>query len=376
MAFAKIEQMATKGVHRAGLQRCGVLGVDQRPEPDRRRIEGPAASWAGRREQRAMKHHAPARGLLFKLVALAGLVLLAMPAFAGDTVYYYLSDSLHSEVVVTDANRNVVETTHYAPYGQVLDRTLRDGPGYAAAAEDPATGLNYMQQRYYDPQTGRFLSTDPMTVTPDGADFNRYEYAKDNPYRYTDPTGMCSTGTHIASGESCEGLGVSVTLGLGSTLTTVKQAAHRQAQHMQQYQPTTGQRVFGAVMSGTFGTALDAMKRPSNPTYVPLKLSHELYMTGGSAVIAAESPYAVALGASALPVVPEAAGAAGRVVAQHAPRAAMMACLGLAICSGHGQELPEQYAHDEEMIPEVARKEAAVAEDYIKTIFESNKNGQ
>jgi RHS repeat-associated protein len=27
---------------------------------------------------------------------------------------------------------------------------------------DDATGLNYMQARYYDPIIGRFLSTDPI----------------------------------------------------------------------------------------------------------------------------------------------------------------------------------------------------------------------
>jgi len=46
-----------------------------------------------------------------------------------------------------------------------------------------------MQQRYYDPQAGRFLSTDPVPADGNGGSFNRYEYAKDNPYRYTDPDG-------------------------------------------------------------------------------------------------------------------------------------------------------------------------------------------
>jgi len=124
------------------------------------------------------------------LVAAAGLLLAAV-AHAHDTVYYYSSDSVHSEVVITDANRNVVERTYYAPYGQVLNRSLRDGPGYTGHEEDPETSLVYMQQRYYDPQAGRFLSTDPVPADGNGGSFNRYEYAKDNPYRYTDPDGRC-----------------------------------------------------------------------------------------------------------------------------------------------------------------------------------------
>ncbi|MGH2506881.1 MAG: RHS repeat-associated core domain-containing protein, partial [Ktedonobacteraceae bacterium] len=78
---------------------------------------------------------------------------LALPAFAHDTVYYYYTTPLHNVVIETDASGNVVEgPTYYAPYGQVLNRSLRDGPGYTGHEEDPATGLVYMQQRYYDPE--------------------------------------------------------------------------------------------------------------------------------------------------------------------------------------------------------------------------------
>ena len=124
--------------------------------------------------------------------ALATLLLgpfLVGAAAAHDTVYYYSDDTLHSEVVITDASRNVVERTYYAPYGQVLNRALRDGPGYTGHEEDPETSLVYMQQRYFDPESGRFLSNDPVATASDGAAFNRYAYANDNPYRYTDPAG-------------------------------------------------------------------------------------------------------------------------------------------------------------------------------------------
>lgn len=47
-----------------------------------------------------------------------------------------------------------------------------------------------MQQRYYDPDIGRFLSVDPVTADGDtGGNFNRYKYANNNPYRFTDPDG-------------------------------------------------------------------------------------------------------------------------------------------------------------------------------------------
>ena len=48
-----------------------------------------------------------------------------------------------------------------------------------------------MQARYYDPVIGRFYSNDPIGYR-DVHSFNRYAYANNNPYRFTDPTGMCS----------------------------------------------------------------------------------------------------------------------------------------------------------------------------------------
>jgi len=106
------------------------------------------------------------------------------------TVTYQHTDALGSPVAVTNASRTVIESSEYVPFGRVGNRAARDGAGYTGHAEDAATGLTYMQQRYYDPQIGRFLSVDPVTAysNPVGA-FNRYWYASNNPYRFTDPDG-------------------------------------------------------------------------------------------------------------------------------------------------------------------------------------------
>ena len=51
-----------------------------------------------------------------------------------------------------------------------------------------------MQQRYYDPLLGVFLSVDPVTAYDNGdmRYFNRYAYAFNNPYSFTDPDGRCN----------------------------------------------------------------------------------------------------------------------------------------------------------------------------------------
>ena len=90
----------------------------------------------------------------------------------------------------TDANRNVLTRTEYEPYG-LSNRPTLDGPGFTGHVQDAATGLTYMQQRYYDPVIGRFLSVDPVTAydSKDWRHFNRYDYAYNNPYKYKDPDG-------------------------------------------------------------------------------------------------------------------------------------------------------------------------------------------
>ncbi len=49
----------------------------------------------------------------------------------------------------------------------------------------PGSELYYLRARYYDPETGRFLSQDPL---PGG---NRYAYVGNNPDLLTDPSGLC-----------------------------------------------------------------------------------------------------------------------------------------------------------------------------------------
>jgi len=92
-------------------------------------------------------------------------------------------------VAITDAAGNVIERNEYEPYGSDLTGA-KDGPGYTGHVSDAATGLSYMQQRYYDAQIGRFLSVDPVTAdSATGANFNRYWYANNNPYKFNDPDG-------------------------------------------------------------------------------------------------------------------------------------------------------------------------------------------
>lgn len=119
---------------------------------------------------------------------------------------YHHTDSLASPVATTDEAARIIEATEYNPFGGVISRPLRDGVGFAGHVEDVQTGLNYMQQRYYSPAIGRFLSADPVNVkTRDASGFNRYFYAENNPYRFVDPDGRESREWAIARSKELVG---------------------------------------------------------------------------------------------------------------------------------------------------------------------------
>jgi len=127
--------------------------------------------------------------------AMAALLWLgiSLAAHAQTTVEYIHTDALGTPIAVTDANKVVIETTEYEPYGAQVAGPVKDGPGYTGHVQDVATGLTYMQQRYYDPQAGLFLSVDPVDAYGSPvASFHRYRYANNSPYRFVDPDGRGS----------------------------------------------------------------------------------------------------------------------------------------------------------------------------------------
>ncbi|WP_426194211.1 RHS repeat-associated core domain-containing protein [Massilia sp. DWR3-1-1] len=108
---------------------------------------------------------------------------------SGDTVTYIHTDALGSPVARSDSAGNVISRTSYEPYGRTASG-VTPTIGFTGHVNDADTGLVYMQQRYYDPVAGRFLSIDPVTTDANTGDsFNRYAYVENNPYRYIDPDG-------------------------------------------------------------------------------------------------------------------------------------------------------------------------------------------
>jgi RHS repeat-associated protein len=59
------------------------------------------------------------------------------------------------------------------------------------------TQLNYNYFRDYDPQTGRYIESDPIGLR--GGNYSTYGYANANPISDSDPFGLCGPGQHPAT---------------------------------------------------------------------------------------------------------------------------------------------------------------------------------
>ena len=108
-------------------------------------------------------------------------------------MYYYHPDQLGSTNIVTNESGDIIENTSYLPYGEIIEggnsRFL-----FTGKEKDSSTGLYYYGARYYDPFFKHFTQPDPVIgdiYNPQ--DLNRYSYVRNNPYKYTDPSGNSPT---------------------------------------------------------------------------------------------------------------------------------------------------------------------------------------
>jgi RHS repeat-associated protein len=119
----------------------------------------------------------------------------------GGTITYYHADQLGSTRALTDKNGRTLGLYDYDPYGNrhVTKATNILAPfGYAGQDTDHTTGLIYMRARWYDPQTGQFLTRDPIGYA--GGDQDLYGYVNRNPISFSDPVGLCRPAICVAAG--------------------------------------------------------------------------------------------------------------------------------------------------------------------------------
>jgi len=113
-----------------------------------------------------------------------------------NTETYLHPDHLGSAQSGTNSAGAISWREQYTPFGEEIQSPVHNDnlPGFTGHIKDKATGLNYMQARYYDPVIGRFLSVDPVTFMYEGnpSYFNRYAYSLNDPVNNFDPDGRAA----------------------------------------------------------------------------------------------------------------------------------------------------------------------------------------
>jgi RHS repeat-associated protein len=112
---------------------------------------------------------------------------------AGNKTFFHTNHQ-GSVIAMSGSGAALAEGPYtYDPYGNCFSGGNPCGSAgepyrFTGRRLDPETGLYYYRARYYDPQKGRFLQTDPVGYA---ADLNLYTYVGSDPIDKTDPTGVC-----------------------------------------------------------------------------------------------------------------------------------------------------------------------------------------
>ena len=115
---------------------------------------------------------------------------------------YLVSDHLNTPRLGLDENRTVIWRWDGEPFGLIRPDKDPDGDGkkvilnlrFPGQYYDSESGLHYNWNRYYDPKTGRYITSDPIGLFGGS---NTYLYGSANPNTFIDPLGLLAQGIWI-----------------------------------------------------------------------------------------------------------------------------------------------------------------------------------
>jgi RHS repeat-associated protein len=110
----------------------------------------------------------------------------------GDIPYWYLTDHLGSIRDVIDGSAVVKDSLTYDGFGNITaetDSNYRGRYAWTGREIDVEIELQYNRARYYDANTGRWITTDPIHFS--AGDSNLYRYVRNHPH-LLDGSGLSS----------------------------------------------------------------------------------------------------------------------------------------------------------------------------------------
>ncbi len=150
---------------------------------------------------------------------------------SGNKVYYFHTDQIGTPLEMTDIDGQIVWQATYKAWGSLEALTVNEveqNLRFQGQYFDEETGLHYNTFRYYDPEVGRFITQDPISII---GGVNSYQYAP-NPLGWLDPLGWAgnpANATHITYEGIKNGkpyVGYASKLGLGHSAEDVLKYRH------------------------------------------------------------------------------------------------------------------------------------------------------
>jgi RHS repeat-associated protein len=118
----------------------------------------------------------------------------------GWTIDWLLGNHQGSITASVRSGTGAVTRNWFDPYGgERGSSTMVTDRDFLGQETDTAVGLSYLNNRYYDPAVGMFLSVDPLVAKTGEA----YVYGASNPSTLSDPTGLEPGCGRDASGTTC-----------------------------------------------------------------------------------------------------------------------------------------------------------------------------
>ncbi|MGW5611640.1 polymorphic toxin-type HINT domain-containing protein [Streptomyces sp. NPDC003753] len=119
-----------------------------------------------------------------------------------STYTFQIPDQHGTNGLQLDSTAQTATWRQFAPYGAPRGQaaTWVDNRGFLNAPTDTNTGLTILGARQYDPDTGRFISLDPLFEATSPQELNGYSYAGNNPLTFSDPSGL-----RFCADDACHG---------------------------------------------------------------------------------------------------------------------------------------------------------------------------